>query len=250
MNAHSPGDSGVRGQGERAAVTWRDADFARSWAENDSFSDLLSFPRRIAAAVVALDNPEPRCVVDVGAGPGAMLQAFLTQFPSARGVWTDASATMLELARQQLAPFGDRVEYHVADMTDLAGAGLPGDADVITTSRAAHHLDRAGLHAFYADVAARLAPGGWLVNLDHIGPASQAGPAGAAGYDEVWDQRLRAARRTFTAKPEGPRHHHNYPLTSVADHFDAFAAAGITDVEIPWRAFFTCLFMGRAAAAA
>lgn len=46
---------------------------------------------------------------------------------------------------------------------------------------------------------------------------------------------------------EGPRHHHNYPLTSIGGHLDAFAAAGITDVEVPWRAFFTCLFMGRAA---
>ena len=26
---------------------------------------------------------------------------------------------------------------------------------------------------------------------------------------------------------------------------DAFAAAGFTDVEVAWRAFFTCLFMGR-----
>jgi len=32
---------------------------------------------------------------------------------------------------------------------------------------------------------------------------------------------------------------------SVQDHLDAFAAAGITDVEVPWRAFCTCLFMGR-----
>jgi len=247
MSAPSPGDPAIRSQGEQAAATWRDAEFARSWAENDSFSDLLDFPRRISAAVIALDNPEPRCVVDVGAGPGAMLGVFLTQFPSARGVWTDASDAMLGLAKQRLASFGDRVEYHIADMTQLAEAGLPDTADVITTSRAAHHLDRAGLHAFYADVAARLAPGGWLVNLDHIGPASQAGPPGAAGYDEVWDQRLRAARREFGARPEGPRHHHNYPLTSLSDHFDAFAAAGLTDVEVPWRAFFTCLFMGRAA---
>lgn len=248
MTTPSPGGSAVRSQGEQAAATWGDAEFARSWAAGDSFSDLLDFPRRLAAAVVALDNPEPRCIVDVGAGPGAVLEVFLTRFPSARGVWTDASEAMLELAKPRLAPFGDRVEYRIADMTHLAAAGLPEAADVITTSRAAHHLDRAGLHAFYADVAARLAPGGWLVNLDHIGPASQAGPPGAAGYDEVWDQRLRAARKTLGAGSEGPRHHHSYPLTSISDHFDAFATAGITDVEVPWRAFFTCLFMGRAAA--
>lgn len=243
----SEGD-GATSQGERAAAPWRDAGFARSWAEGDPFRDLLDFPRRVAAAIVAGDNPEPATIIDVAAGPGAVLEIFLEQFPSARGIWTDASEAMLGLGKERLAPFGDRVEYRIADMTDLDRAGLPSQADVITTSRAAHHLDRDGLIAFYTEAAQRLAPGGWLVNLDHIGPASQAGPPAAAGLDDVWDQRLRAARKRFGVSPDGPKHHHNYPLTSLSDHLDAFAAAGITDVEVPWRAFYTCLFMGRVAA--
>jgi SAM-dependent methyltransferase len=235
----------VTAQGEQAAAIWRDTDFAHNWAQGDSFRDLLDFPRRMAAAIVAGDNPAPVTVVDVGAGPGAMLEIFLRQFPRAKGIWTDASSAMLELAHEKLAPFGDRVEYRIADMTDLDGAGLPDQVDVITTSRAVHHLDVGGLVAFYQAAARRLAPGGWLVNLDHIGPASQAGPPAAAGLDDVWDQRLRTARKQFGVTSDGPKHHHNYPLTSVADHLDAFGAAGITDVEVPWRAFYTCLFMGR-----
>jgi len=220
-------------QGQEAAAIWRQADFARSWAQGDVFSDMLDFPRQMAAAIIAGDNPEPACVVDVGSGPGAFLSVFLGRFPSARGIWTDASEAMLDLAQERLAPFGDRVEYRIADMTDLRGGALPADADVITTSRAAHHLDRAGLAGFYAQAASLLRPGGWLVNLDHIGPA------------DVWDKRLRAARTQFATSPEGPKHHHNYPLTSVSDHLDAYAAAGISDVEVVWRAFYTCLFMGR-----
>jgi SAM-dependent methyltransferase len=220
-------------QGQEAAAIWREADFARSWAEDDTFGDMLAFPRYMAAAIVAGDNPDPQCVIDVGAGPGAVLSVFLERFPSARGIWTDASEAMLGLARERLAPFGDRVEYRLVDMTDLAGGGLPGGADVITTSRAAHHLDRGGLFAFYAQAAALLKPGGWLINLDHIGPA------------DIWDKRLRAARRQFASAPEGPKHHHNYPLTSVTDHLEAYQAAGIMDVEVVWRAFYTCLFMGR-----
>jgi len=240
--------SGAPSQGELAAASWRDAAFARNWAETDSFRDLLGFPRLMAAGIVAADNPAPETVVDIGAGPGAVLAVFLERFPSAKGVWSDASEAMLELARDRLAPFKDRVEYRLADMTDLDDAGLPAAADVITTSRAAHHLDKDGLNAFYAAAAARLTPGGWLVNLDHIGPASQAGPPATAGFDDVWDRRLREVRRMFGITPDGPKHYHNYPLTSVQDHLDAFGAAGITDVEIPWRAFYTCLFMGRKAA--
>jgi len=234
-------------QGEQAAAGWQDADFAQSWAERDSFRDLLDFPRRLAVAIVADDNPSPGTILDVGAGPGAVLSVFLQEFPSARGIWTDASPAMQDLACEQLAPFGDRVDYLIVDMTGLNGAALPSQVDVITTSRAAHHLDRGGLFSFYADVAARLAPGGWIVNLDHIGPASQAGPAGAAGFDDIWDRRLRAARKRFGDTPDANKHHHNYPLTSFADHVGALDAAGITDVEVPWRSFYTCLFMGRKA---
>lgn len=220
-------------QGQEAAAVWREAGFARSWAQSDAFSGMLDFPRHVAAAVVAGDTPAPTCIVDVGSGPGAVLSVFLERFPSARGIWTDASEEMLGLARDRLAPFGDRVEFRIVDMTDLAGGGLPPGADVITTSRAAHHLDRDGLFAFYAQAATLLRPGGWLVNLDHIGP------------EDIWDKRLRAARTQFAAAAEGPKHHHNYPLTSVRDHLEAYAAAGISDVEVVWRAFYTCLFMGR-----
>jgi SAM-dependent methyltransferase len=232
-------------QGEEAAAAWRVPDYARTWAERDSLRDLLDFPRHLAAAIVAEDNPAPGVILDVGAGPGAVTEVFLEEFPDARGIWTDASDAMLEMARERLAPFGNRVEYHIVDMTALKDAPLPPAVDVITTSRAAHHLDRDGLFAFYASAADRLAPGGWFVNLDHIGPASKDGPAGEAGYDEVWDARLRRVRNRFGVTADGPKHHHNYPLTSFADHFAALDAAGITDAELAWRSFYTCLFMGR-----
>ena len=225
-------------QGALAAAVWRDTDFARAWADGDSYRDLLSFPRHMAAVIIAADQPEPGTIVDIGSGPGDFLAVMLEQFPQARGVWTDVSEAMFDMARERLARFGDRVDFHLVDMTDLAGGGVPGSADVITTSRAAHHLDRDGLADFYAQAAGRLAPGGWLVNLDHIGPA---------GPGDTWDQRLRAARKQFGVAQSGTKHHHNYPLTSVQDHLDAFAMAGITDLEIPWRAFYTCLFLGRKA---
>jgi SAM-dependent methyltransferase len=223
-------------QGRRAADVWRDPAFAGAWASGDSMGDLLALPRRIAASLVGLDRPEPRLVVDIGSGPGAFLAVFLGEFPSARGVWSDVSEPMLDRARDGLAAYGDRVDFRLADMTDLAGGGIPRDADAIITSRAAHHLDPAGLAAFYEEAAGHLVPGGWLINLDHTGPA------------DVWDTRFRAVRPIF-AKPRSdePKHHHNYPLPSIRHHLDAYAAAGVADVEIAWKALYTCLFIGRKA---
>lgn len=220
-------------QGTRAAEPWLDPDFARQWAANDGIADQLAFPRRIAAAMVAHDRPSARLVVDIGSGPGDFLAAMLEELPEARGLWTDASAAMRELAEQRLAPYAGRVDYAIVDMTHL-GEKVPRDADVLTTSRASHHLDRAGLRDFYRQAARHLVPGGWLANLDHIGPA------------DIWDARLRAIRKRFRASSEdGPKHHHNYPLTSVDDHLTALAAAGLGDCEVAWRAFITCLFLAR-----
>ncbi len=211
---------------------WTDPSTALGWAERDAQRDLLSLPRVIAAEIVAVDRPQTSVVADIGSGPGDFLAVFLDRFPDARAIWSDISEAMAGLGREQLARFAGRVEYRLADMTDFAG--LPGDLDVITTSRAVHHLDRDGLHAFYRDAAARLAPGGWLVNLDHFGP------------DDAWDARLREARKRLVPRTaEQKPHHHNYPLTSVADHMHALAEAGFTDAETPWRGFVTALFMAR-----
>jgi SAM-dependent methyltransferase len=224
-------------QGLRAAAPWQDATFATGWARADGNAELLTFPRAIAAALVAQDRPRTARIVDVGSGPGDFLAVFLDEFPDAVGTWTDASEAMLGLARTNLARFGERVDFRLVDMTDLAAGRLPTGVDVVLTSRAAHHLDRDGLFAFYRAAAGQLAPGGWLVNLDHIGPV-----------DDTWDDRLRGVRKRFVPPtPEHLRHHHTYPLTSVRDHLDAFAAAGLTDVEVVWRSFVTCLFAARAA---
>jgi len=224
-------------QGLRAAEPWLDADFAGKWASTDVNAELLAFPRAIAAALVAADRPRTARVLDVASGPGDFLAVFLDEFPTATGIWTDASAAMLDLARERLARFGDRVDFQLLDMTDLASGTLPTGVDVVLTSRAAHHLDKAGLAAFYADAARLLAPGGWLINLDHIGPET-----------DDWDRRLRTTRKRFQqAAPKAPQHHHNYPLTSVRDHMAAFEGAGLVDVEVVWRAFVTCLFAARAA---
>lgn len=211
---------------------WTERSTALEWAEKDAQRDLLELPRRIAAEIVAIDRPATATVADVGSGPGDFLALFLQRFPEARGIWSDISPAMEELAHRQLDPLGPRTEYRIADMTEFAG--LPDGLDVIMTSRAVHHLDRDGLRTFYRDAAEHLAPGGWLVNLDHFGP------------DDAWNTRLREARKRLVPRTTEQRpHHHNYPLTSVADHSEALAAAGFSDVETPWRGFVTALFMAR-----
>ncbi len=226
-------------QGQQAAEAWSDPAIANAWVERDAAVNLLDLPRAIAAELVAAEPPASGVVLDIGSGPGAFLAAVLDRLPDTTGVWSDASATMREHAEANLARFGGRVRFVMADMTALGGADLPRDVGVVLSSRATHHLDVAALHSFYADTAGRLVPGGWLINLDHVGPS------------DVWDRRLRAIRPGFVGRSGGEStHHHNYPLAAESDHLAGYAAAGIDDVEIAWKAFYTCLFAGKKPTAA
>lgn len=226
----------MRQEGPSAAQVWSDPAFAKAWLGGDpqGAQDLLELPRRMAAQLVAEEKPQPGLIVDIASGAGKFLSVLLAAFPEAKGVWMDVSDTMLEQARTELAAYGDRVDFRVGDMQALREAGIPDGAEVILTSRASHHLDRGQLHAFYREAAGLLAEDGWLVNLDHIGP------------EDIWDRRYRSVRKKACAPRKAtPAHHHNYPLTSADDHLDGYRAAGLTEVDIAWKAFYTCLFMGR-----
>jgi SAM-dependent methyltransferase len=211
---------------------WMDRGLAARWTAADSLKELLVMPRRISATVVAADRPGTALVVDVGSGPGDYLATMLDTFPAARGVWTDVSPAMEDIARPALAAYGDRVEFRLVDFEDLSP--LPAGVDVLTTSRASHHFDPATLARFYASAADHLAPGGWLVNLDHVlSPGA-------------WDRRLRAARTAMIPpNREGTGHSHDKPLPTVDEHMTGLTAAGFTDVATPWRSFYTVLFMAR-----
>ncbi len=222
-------------QRERESTSWRDPEFARSWAAGDRMGDFLALPRAMAASVVGLDDSTPRVIVDVGSGPGAFLAVFLRKFPRARGVWFDVSEAMLEEARVELGPLIERVEFRLGDMAEFGDSGLPLGVDAVITSRALHHLGAAGIATFYSDAANHLAPGGWLINLDQV------------GLETNWQRRLGAVRPQFVPPNQSRTHHdHSGALPSIDDHLNALAAAGIRDVDVPWRAFWTVLLMGRA----
>lgn len=195
-------------------------------------SGLLDLPRRLALAVAGADLGEVGRIVDAGSGPGDFLAIALECFPRAEGIWIDVSQDMAELARARLGDLAGRVRFAVTGLDHLDQVVPAGSADLIVSSRVTHHLDENALAAFYRQVAIALRPGGWLANLDHVALA------------EPWSGRLRRARGEFVpANPSG--HRHDGPLPTAGQHADALAAAGFTDVEAPWRAFFSILILAR-----
>ncbi|MDR0539427.1 MAG: 16S rRNA (cytosine(1402)-N(4))-methyltransferase RsmH, partial [Spirochaetaceae bacterium] len=51
-------------------------------------------------------------MIDATAGEGGHSEAFLSRFPNLRLTAVDADESILESARQRLAPFGGRVNFH------------------------------------------------------------------------------------------------------------------------------------------
>jgi hypothetical protein len=214
--------------------SWHSGDYVAEWADDDVLADLLEMPRRIAAALVADSGIDVGRVIDIGSGAGPFLDVFLRAFSSARGTWVDSSEPMQRLAREQLVPLGDRVDYVIGDAERIDEVELP-RAAVVVTSRMAHHFSPETMQRFYRGVYELLEPGGFFFNLDHYGA-----PAG-------WEARYRRIRPHFT----GPRkkalrpHRHDFPLSEPQQHLAWLESAGFEPGDIPWRTFYSALLAAR-----
>ena len=98
-------------------------------------------------------------VLDAGCGTGRVTESLVERLPSGHVVALDGSPSMITGARERLARFGQRVTYVVADL----GQPLPidGPVDAILSTATFHWVP--DHDALFANLAAVLRPGGWLV---------------------------------------------------------------------------------------
>jgi trans-aconitate 2-methyltransferase len=98
-------------------------------------------------------------VLDAGCGSGRVTELLAERLPRGRVVALDASASMIEAARERLARFGDRIDYVVADLGRPLPLSEPVDA-ILSTATFHWVPDH---DALFSNLAAVLRPGGWLV---------------------------------------------------------------------------------------
>jgi SAM-dependent methyltransferase len=211
---------------------WTDGERVDRWVARDAGRRAVQTARELAAAIVALDT-QPALVLELAAGAGTFLAAFLRAFPGARGLWSDSSPHMARHARATLAPFAGRVDYL---LTDLRSPGVAATAapDVLICARVTHGLDGPELAEFYRGAAGMLAPGGWLVNLDHV-----AAPQGwSPRYDALTPRFYEGTQERAAAAKERGGH-------TVGTHLDALSSAGLVDADTPWRLLSTVLLLAR-----
>jgi trans-aconitate 2-methyltransferase len=98
-------------------------------------------------------------VLDAGCGSGRVTAVLAERLPDGHVFALDGSPSMIEQARERLAPFGDRITYLVADLARPIPLADPVDA-VLSTATFHWVPDH---DALFGHLAAVLRPGGRLV---------------------------------------------------------------------------------------
>src|SRR5580658_7960097 len=157
---------------------------AAAWIERWDAQQQVNMPdreERFTALIDAVEEGVGRkdpLVLDLGCGPGSLSVRLLDRMPEATVVAIDADPVLLALGR---AGYGRRPGLRFAD-ADLRAPGwptelgLPRRPDAAVSTTALHWLLPDALAALYAELADLLAPGGVLLNADHMTEEPAAAP--------------------------------------------------------------------------
>lgn len=164
-------------------------DAARAEAYDNQFSAMHSIKDAVHLLVQAYfaDLPADARILIAGAGTGAEARYLAARFPGWRFTLIDPSAPMLAVARRhaEAEGFADRCTF----LADYVSATPLEAHDAATSLLVSHFLtETQARQAFFADIAARLKPGGLLFNLDLCANRQAASFGGTLG---LWLDLLR-----------------------------------------------------------
>ncbi len=172
------------------------SDTAHHW-DAEAYHELAGPQEEWGRAVLErLDLSGDELVLDAGCGSGRVTELIVERLPRGRVIGVDASAEMIEFARERL---GDRVELHRSDLLELE---LDAPVDAIFSNATFHWIgDQEGL---YKKLASLLGSGGVLeAQCGGIGNIAEVDRVvDAASGAELFSPYLRGRRRPWTfARP-------------------------------------------------
>ena len=157
-------------EGNTLPDDWNDPEFARAWdAEHTRGNPARPEQLDLLLALLESEHRQGQAVLDLGTGSGRVAERILERLPSARVVGVDASPAMLDLARERLVPYGDRVELVQHDLNDTAALLLPDrDYAFALNVQALHHLSPEANRDVLRFLSHRLPNGGLFLALERI----------------------------------------------------------------------------------
>ena len=146
------------------ANPWLDADFAARWEaritkEGGPFRER---PLDVLARLAVVSRP--RRILELGIGTGRVAHELLEQLPDAEYVGLDASAAMLDLARDRVP----QVRLVEADLLHEWRTRVGGPFDLVVTAQTIHHVEGTGKRDVFQQAYAVLAPGGRILLAERL----------------------------------------------------------------------------------
>ena len=196
------------------------------------------YEQALRRAAREIARAQPRRVLDLGAGTGALSEAILNEAPTATVELFDVDEDMLAQARVRLKRFGKRARYRRQSFLDP----LP-QCDAAAASLALHHVPAMTAKAqLYKRILKALAPGGVLVNADVTMPSG--GPRRSEHYAK-WAAHLVSCGigedRAYEHFREWAGEDTYFPLEM---ELDAMTEAGF-DANCAWQDIPNTLMIGR-----
>ena len=105
-------------------------------------------------------------ILDLGCGDAGTVRPILEKIPFANYVGVDASEPALELAKNELKSFENRIRLECMDMLSFLRESPPGEFEFILVSFSLHHFETEQKRDFLALCKKRLAPSGQLIVVD------------------------------------------------------------------------------------
>ncbi len=121
---------------------------------------------RMAMLLIAEQAAEAAHILVVGAGGGMETKALAEAQPGWRFTGVDPSPAMLELARQAVMPFSERVDLVEGTVDEAPDALFDGATCLLTL----HHIERRERLHTLQQIHRRLRPGARLVIAGHTAP--------------------------------------------------------------------------------
>jgi tRNA (cmo5U34)-methyltransferase len=140
----------------------------------------------VAVEVIPHANETSIDVADLGAGSGLFSERVRATYPRARFSLFDASAKMLDRARERFASSGDVFSFHQQNLEQFQE---PNGYDLVISSLAIHHLEHGEKQALFRRVFESLRTGGVFVNVDQVRGEAPFGDL----YWSTWLSKVRAS---------------------------------------------------------
>ena len=217
---------------------WTSREFARRWDSDMVSYNLMRMEQLdILLSIVADEYKPGTTILDIGMGSGRVEAMLFERIPEARVVGTDFSEPMLELANNLLAPYRDRYEVVMQDITRPWEAKLPErDYSVAFSVQVIHTVAHAYKKETFAFIEHALAPGGLFLLLDRIRVST---PTLFPAYLSMWDRldrekgagpnTLRREGATFDAHELSVSTRGDQPAT-LEEHLHWLREAGFAEV--------------------